>query len=177
MKIYKPSEDSYLMQDVLISDLKNSSKNIKILDMGTGSGILALTCKKLGFKSVFAADINKEAIKKLSKADIKVFESDLFKNINEKFDLIIFNPPYLPEHKYDLEKDTTGGKLGFETINNFLKQAKKHLNKNAKILLLYSSYSKPEVIKKFAKKLGYKQEIKKTLDLPFEKLFVYELSN
>ena len=148
MEIYQPAEDSYFLSSVLTNYLSGKPKQIKILDMGSGSGIQAQTCKKLGFNKILTADINKEAIKNLKKQGFKSVHSDLFSNINkkEKFDLIIFNPPYLPEHKYDKEKDTTGGKKGFETIIRFLNQARKYLNKNGNILLLFSSFSQPKII-------------------------------
>lgn len=174
MEIYQPAEDSYLLQKILIDFLKNKNKNIKILDIGTGSGIQAITCLKLGFKNVLATDINKNAIKKLKKK-IKTKSSNLFSNIKkEKFDLIIFNPPYLPESQYDIKPDTTGGKKGYEIILNFLKQSKNHLKKYGKILLLFSNYSKPNIIKKQARNLRYNYKKLSEKKLFFERLYVYE---
>lgn len=186
MQIYQPEQDSYLLQSELIKFLQkqkksNKNKELKILDMGTGSGIQALTCSRLGFKNIIAADINKDAVENLKKQDkkIKAVYSDLFSDIHadEKFDLIIFNPPYLPEHKYDKEKDTTGGKKGYETITRFLKQAKNHLDKNGKILLLFSSLSKPGIIKTRMKKLNYESRLLAKKRIFFEELYVYEIYN
>ena len=179
MEIYQPAEDSYLLSETIKKYLKKiENKHIKILDMGSGSGIQAQTCRKLGFSNILTADINKEAIKNLKKQGFNSIHSDLFSNINkkEKFDLIVFNPPYLPEHKYDKEKDTTGGKKGFETILNFLKQAKNYLNKNGNILLLFSSFSQPKIIIEKAESLGYKTKELSGKKLFFEELFVYEIS-
>lgn len=178
MEIYQPAEDSYLLSQTIEKYLKNKPKKIKILDMGSGSGIQAQTCKKLGFNSILTADINKEAVENLKKQGFKSIHSDLFSKINkkEKFDLIIFNPPYLPEHKYDKEKDTTGGKKGYETILAFLQQAKPFLNKEGAILLLFSSYSQPKTIIEKAENLGYKAKELSSKKLFFEELFVYELS-
>ncbi|OGJ22123.1 hypothetical protein A3K73_07610 [Candidatus Pacearchaeota archaeon RBG_13_36_9] len=174
--MYKPREDSYLLSSALAVYLKDKDRRINILDMGSGSGIQAETCIKLRFKNVKAADIDEEAIKTLRKKKFKAIKSNLFSDIKEKFDLIIFNPPYLPEHKYDREKDTTGGKEGYETIVRFLKQAKKHLNKNGAILLLFSSFSKPSIIKREAKKLGYNIKLLAKKRIFFEKLYVCLLS-
>jgi HemK-related putative methylase len=177
MEIYQPAEDSYLLAEVLTDYLSGKTKQIKILDMGSGSGIQAQTCLNLGFNNILTADINKEAVENLKKQGFRSIHSDLFSNINkkEKFDLIIFNPPYLPEHKYDKEKDTTGGKKGFETIIKFLKQAKNNLNKNGNILLLFSSFSQPKIIIEKAKLLGYKTKELSSKKLFFEELFVCEL--
>jgi len=184
MPIYQPSDDSYLLSETIKTYLNNKIQNkeishdIKILDMGSGSGIQAETCKALGFNNIICADINPEAVNHLRELGFKAVKTDLFLDINPKtkFDLIIFNPPYLPEDEYDKEKDTTGGEQGCETIISFLEQAKSHLNNNAKILLLFSSLSQPRIIINKAKDyLKYKMRILNSLKLDFEELFVYEL--
>ena len=177
MAVYKPQEDSYL----LVQEIKNyikalNNKNIKVLDMGSGSGIQAKTCLKLGIKNVLTTDINPKAIAYLKKSKLKTKKSNLFSNIKSKFDLIIFNPPYLPENKYDKQLDTTGGKKGYEIINKFLTQSRSHLNKDGKILLLFSNLSRPNIIKKYAKKIGYKYKKLSEKTVFFEKLYVYILS-
>ncbi len=168
--IYKPAEDSYLLK----GQLKNYIKpGMKILDMGTGSGIQAIEAKKLGAE-VLAADINPESIEPLKKLNINAIQSDLFSNIKEKFDLIIFNPPYLPEDPREPEDSklaTTGGKKGNEILSKFLQQAKSHLNNKGKILIVVSSLTPdvPQLITKnnFTFKIIAKQKI------PFEELYVY----
>lgn len=184
MEIYQPSDDSYLLSEALkkyLSDkLKNNEINqdIRILDMGSGSGIQAQTCKALGFNNIVCADINPEAVSYLKSQGLKAVRTDLFTDLNpkSKFDLVIFNPPYLPEHKYDKEKDTTGGVKGCETIISFLKQAKPHLNPGAVIILLFSSLSQPRVIINTAKDdLNYQMKILSSKNLFFEELFIYEL--
>jgi len=144
--------------------------------MGSGSGIQAETCRKNGFKNIIAADIEEEAVSLLKEKKFKAVRTDLFSNIRGKFDLIVFNPPYLPQHKYDKEKDTTGGKKGWETILEFLKQAKKHLSKKGKILLLHSSLSNPHLIERRAKELGYKIRFLKKKKFFYEELYVIELN-
>jgi len=165
--VYQPSEDSHLLASVLKSYV---TPDTKVLDMGTGSGIQARTCKDLGATSVTAADIDPEVIKTVK--DLKVIQSDLFSNISEKYDLILFNPPYLPEDPDEAGIDTTAGKTGNEIIIRFIKEAKNYLNKNGKILLLISSLSKPLVIEEESRKLGLKIEEIANEKLFFEKLFV-----
>jgi release factor glutamine methyltransferase len=175
--VYSPQEDSHLLGKEInkyISNLKN--KEIKVLDMGSGSGIQAQTCIRAGIKkeNILSVDVDKDAVKFLKKKGINAVYSDLFSKIKEKFDLILFNPPYLPEHKHDKAKDTSGGKKGYETILRFLKQAKSHLNKKGIILLLFSSLSDPNVILEYALKQGYKSNKLSSESLFFEKLYVYE---
>jgi len=169
--IYEPAEDSFLLQKYV----KKYAKG-KVLDLGAGSGIQALAALKKT-KDVLAVDINEEAISLLKEKGIKSQVSDLFSNVKEKFDLIIFNPPYLPKDENEPEDSaltTTGGKKGYEIIEKFLQHAKKFLEKEGKILLVCSSLTGD--VEKMFKKYGYefkKLEEKKEF---FEKLFVYLLS-
>ena len=181
MSIYQPSEDSYLLKQILTNYLKDKPKSIPILDMGSGSGIQALTCKELGFTNIIAVDINPEAVDHLKQQDLDAIQSDIFNNINkkQKFQIIIFNPPYLPEDKRepdDSKLQTTAGKKGYEIILEFLKQARQHLTSRGVVLLLFSSLSQPEVILQEAKKLNYKSQLLNKQKLSFEELFVYEFT-
>jgi release factor glutamine methyltransferase len=173
-EIYAQAEDSYLLQGCIKKFLKKRKIN-SALDMGSGSGIQAQTFVDCGVKpqNIFLVDINKNAIKslKLKFKNSKVIYSDLFSSVEGNFDLIVFNPPYLPENKFDKNKDTSGGKLGNEIIIKFLDQAKNHLNKNGAILLLISSFT-PQV--NFLR-LGYKKVILTRKKIFYEELSVLEL--
>ncbi len=182
--VYPPSEDSFLLASEVEKYISNlSNKDIKVLDMGSGSGIQALAAIRAGISrnNVLCADIDSEAVEELKKQKLRAVKSNLFSNINKeknKFNLIIFNAPYLPEDKYDKQPDTTAGKRGNEVIIKFLRKAKKYLEEDGVILLLFSSLSKPNIILKEAKKLGYNYNllIKKNVGM-FEKLFVYALGS
>jgi release factor glutamine methyltransferase len=143
--IYTPAEDSYLLQ----RHVKRLVEG-RVLDMGTGSGIQAVTAaQKPDVDWVVATDINPSAIeaakrraKKAGVIDkIDFVVSDLFDKIEGDFDWIIFNPPYLPSDGGIFDPTWDGGKIGGETIQRFLNQAKKYLTLNGSILLIYSSES------------------------------------
>jgi release factor glutamine methyltransferase len=177
--IYQPAEDSFLLQNSLKKFLKNKNKSLKILDMGSGSGIQAQTCLDLGFKNIIAADINPESIEHLTNQKINSIKTNLYSKISKisKFDLIIFNAPYLPRDKREPKKSqlaTTAGKKGYEIILKFLKNSKLHLKKEGKILLLFSSLSQPKVILERAKKLGYNYSLLESQKLFFEEIYVFK---
>ena len=166
------------MQKSLKKFLKNKNKSLNILDMGAGSGIQLKTCLNLGFKKSIGADINPNVIKHLKEQRLKSIETNLYSKIpnTSKFDLIIFNAPYLPEDKREPKNSrlaTTAGKKGYEIILKFLKNSKNHLKKEGKILLLFSSLSKPKIILKEAKKLGYNYSLLESQKLFFEELYVF----
>jgi len=174
--IYSPEEDSYLLQEVLEKEIPALLKeNLNFLEIGIGSGIQLKTAEKLDIKkeNIFGIDINIDAVKHCQKLGFHCIKSNLFENVNEKFDIIIFNPPYLPKTKNEDEESeiiTTGGKFGSEIINKFLHEAKNYLKENGIIFLLTSSLTKN------IDWLNYKKELVGEKKLFFEKLEVWKLS-
>ena len=174
MEIYEPAEDSFLISELLEEYLSKQNKEIKYLDMGTGSGILALTASNfLPKENILASDINPKSVKLLKEQGFNAVKSNLFQNIKDNFDLITFNAPYLPEDSREPKSSrlaTTGGKKGDEIAVEFLKQAKSHLNKDGKIFLLISNLTPIDKIKKFKPKIAAKKKIF------MEELIVFEFS-
>ena len=175
--VYQPAEDSFLLSEIVKNFLLNKEKNILVLDVGTGSGIQSRNCIECGIskKNILAIDINAEALKQAKILGIKTLNSNLFEKVKGKFDLIIFNPPYLPAHEFDNLEDTTGGEKGDEVIIKFIKSLKKHLSKSGTCFLLSSSFT-PKNWKEIAKKdfIVRKSGEKKIF---YEKLFVWKISH
>lgn len=119
----------------------------KALDMGCGSGYLALVLKKSNKDSeVWAVDTEESAIKcteenaNLNKLSVKIVKSDLFSQIKKynKFDLMVFNQPYYPLEKPLFGCKEDGGK---KIIYMFLEQAKNYLSDDGVIIMPYSDVS------------------------------------
>ncbi len=104
-------ETEILVESVL--DLVKNIKSPKLIDLGTGSGCIAITCKlEQTDLDVTATDISQEALivasenAKILGADVKFLHSDWLAGINEKFDVIVSNPPYIAhtdQHLLDLK--------------------------------------------------------------------------
>ena len=179
-EIYEPEEDSYLMSEAIkaeIPKLLKKNLELKFLEVGCGSGINLLSVKKIGVKveNILGSDINPEAVKHCKKLGFRVINSNLFNNIKGKFDIIVFNPPYLPLDKREPKssrRETTGGKKGNEIIIKFLKQAKKHLAEGGRIFIITSSLSENINFRP----LGYRAKEISNKKLFFEKIFVWELN-
>lgn len=176
MGIYEPSEDSYLMQKY-VRELALG----RILDIGTGSGIQALTAiTNPQAQFVLAADTDQSVITALEKKikeqkirKLQVVHSDLFSNIKGKFNLIIFNPPYLPQDKGIEDKTLYGGKKGWEISEQFFRQASAHLFPDGKILFLFSSLThKKKIDEILAHHLFQFQELERE-KVAFEELYLY----
>ena len=177
--IYVPAEDSYLMSETLksvVPKLLKINSKMKVLEVGIGSGVQLKTLNEFGVnkENIIGSDINPKAVEDCKKFGFNCIQSNLFDNINDKFDIIIFNPPYLPKDKREPEDSqvvTTAGEKGNELIIKFLQQAKEHLNKHGKIFLITSSLS----AKINFKQLAYNAKEINSKKLFFEKLFVWEL--
>jgi len=182
MQLYKPAEDSFLLQ----KHVKKHSKGT-VLDIGTGSGIQAEeAAKSKKVVKVFGVDINEDAIiyciRHQKSKKIIFAQSDLFtlfkinrKYMNIKFDTIIFNPPYLPDPKDRKLRDAAldGGVKGYNLICKFLHECKKFLKPKGKILLVFSSLTGKEKLDKFLLEHYWNVRLLEKQHIFFEDLFVY----
>ena len=108
-RVLIPRFETELLVEKTIYYINNLfSKKVSILDIGTGSGCIAITLKKEIDCDVVASDISLDAIDVAREnainnmVDILFINSDIFSNIEDKFDVIISNPPYI---SYDEEID------------------------------------------------------------------------
>ena len=98
--VLTPRSETELLVDKALEFI-NQNKNVKVLDLCTGSGAIACAIKKHCGAEIDAVDISNKAIKIAKKnaknlnLDINIFKSDMFSNLKEKYDLIISNPPYI----------------------------------------------------------------------------------
>ncbi|NMB43093.1 MAG: peptide chain release factor N(5)-glutamine methyltransferase [Clostridiales bacterium] len=133
--------------EVLVEEVLKVCDNKNILDMCTGSGCIIISLKKLAnIKKAIGVDISKDAIilarenAALNEVDVEFIESDLFENIEGKFDIIVSNPPYIPkadiedlsmevrDHEPHLALD--GKEDGLYFYRRIIKEVKKYLNPN-----------------------------------------------
>ncbi len=177
--LYEPAEDSFLLQKYV----KKYSYG-KVLDLGTGAGIQALTAaKKKNVTSVIGVDINPSAISYCQKyirpknKKLSFLYSDLFSSLlPTRFDIITFNPPYLPEDKGEPKESslaTTGGKKGYEILERFFAEASAFLKPPGIILLLFSSLTRKNQVERIIKENLFEFKELEKIKIPFEELYVY----
>ncbi|MBD3244498.1 MAG: methyltransferase [Candidatus Moranbacteria bacterium] len=118
-----------------------------VLDMGTGCGILALTINKIGIFKITASDISPKALDNTSAnsvfnnaGHIKLIDSNLFENIEEKYDLIVFNPPIIPSLVLKNHNGLIFKQKRVDLYKNFLKDLKKYLTPQGKALILVTKF-------------------------------------
>jgi release factor glutamine methyltransferase len=178
-EVYEPAEDTFL----LAKNLEIQRKD-EVLEIGTGTGLIAVyTAQRT--KNVVATDINEHAIKCALKNTIsnktynlELRHGDLFEPVtNEKFDLILFNTPYLPtseDEKLDdnLNAAFDGGLDGREVIDKFIGDVKDYLKEEGRVQLVQSSLSDNDKTLQKLQELGFDAEITARENCFFEEIVV-----
>ena len=188
-EVYEPAEDTFL----LLNSLDVSSDDT-VFEIGTGSGIIALSCAKTG-ASVVCSDINPYAIALVKKnfeqnkdkinGLIDIRKGSLFDVLTpqEQFSLIIFNPPYLPtlEDEYIggngwFDKAVSGGKNGLSITKTFLSGLPYHLKENGRAYTIFSTRSPRKEFNKNLKINGLKSSIVSTQSFTDESIEVHRIT-
>lgn len=173
-QIYEPSDDSFLLEKY-VKKLASG----RVLDMGTGSGIQTKAAEK-NSDSVLGVDIDKQSIdfcnKTIKSEKISFKVSDLFSDVEGKFDTIIFNAPYLPSDERIDDPALYGGKKGYEIIGRFLSDSKKFLASRGIILLLFSSFTDKNKVDSLIMENGFGFEELERIHISFEDMYCYMIS-
>ena len=164
--VYVPAEDSYMLADNLLI-----KENQSVLEIGTGSGIVAMYASKLTDR-ITVTDINFDACQLAEKnfrdngiENVEILFGNLFEPVkNRKFDVILFNTPYLPTEEGEVLEDTInyafdGGLNGRKVIDLFLNEVGNHLNDGGIVQLIQSSLSGNEETLEKLDNLGFIAEI------------------
>ena len=164
--VYIPAEDSYLLADNL-----QINEGQSVLEIGTGSGIVAMYASRLT-DSVTVTDINFDACRLAEENfrangidGIEILFGNLFEPVkNRKFDVILFNTPYLPTEEDEVLDNTInyafdGGLNGRKVIDLFLNEVGNHLNDGGIVQLIQSSLSGNEETLEKLDRLGFIAEI------------------
>ena len=153
-EVYEPSEDTFQLLEII-----NVKKDDKVLEIGTGSGLISLVCAQNG-ANVVCTDVNPFAVE-LAKRNFLVNCSllsgiydirlgNLFDvlTFDDKFDIIIFNPPYLPTKSNErvggsgwFDIATDGGVDGLKITKQFIDGLSNHLHKDGCAYFVFSSLS------------------------------------
>ena len=139
----------YETEEVVQESLKYINKNSKVLDLCCGSGYIGLSIKKKTNSNVTLSDVSVDAIKQSQKnmqinnLKVNIIHSNLFEKINDKFDVIISNPPYVSKVKkldrkilnFEPHNALFAGQDGNDFYKKIIKKAPKYLNQNGLLIL------------------------------------------
>jgi release factor glutamine methyltransferase len=157
--VYEPAEDSFLFSE----NLKVQEAET-VLDVGAGCGLLGILAAEKA-KVVVAVDVNPYAVRcargnaKLNKVQNKIYyvQGNLFTPLSEsfKFDVVLFNSPYLPADEDEteswIERAWAGGASGRQVIDRFIAEAPRHLKQTGRVFLMQSTLADvDETLRRFA---------------------------
>jgi release factor glutamine methyltransferase len=173
--VYEPAEDSFLFAESL-----SIREYDVVLDVGTGCGILGVIAAKKASK-VLATDINPYAVR-CAKENARLngvlnklsfLQCDLFSAIKskERFDVVLFNAPYLPSKRIDddswLGRTWSGGAKGRQVIDHFIREVPNYLKQDGCVFLMQSNLSGLDRTLRRFEESGLKANIIRKQDLPF----------
>ncbi len=174
-EVYAPAEDTFLLLSAI-----EVGEGERALEMGCGSGILSMHMAKAG-ASVTAADLDENAVAAtrnsamMNGLAVRTVQSDLFDSVAGRFDLIVFNPPYLRGEVLGREDLCwAGGEDGVALTKRFLAQAMEHLQPGGRIVLLISDDMETGAMEEAL--AGWKTETLARRTLFFEELRVLRLT-
>ena len=169
-----PQPDTEILVEEVIKICYNECKNkdIKILDLCTGSGAIAISLGKyIQNSEITAIDISKEALEVATKnaetneVKIKFIKSNMFENISDKYDIIVSNPPYIETKVIsELPKEVQneprlaldGGEDGLNFYREIAKNAYKYLKTNGFLVMEIGYNQKDTVIEILSNETKYK---------------------
>jgi len=166
-----PRCDTEILIEEIINIVKTLKEDIKILDLCTGSGNICVSLAKyLNNVDIYASDISENVLEiakrnaKNHNVNITFSQSDLFEKINEKFNIIISNPPYIEtdiintlseEVKKEPVLALDGGPDGLDFYRKIAKQSRNYLTENG-IIALEIGYNQKEIVIDIFKNEGYR---------------------
>ena len=155
-QVYQPAEDSFLLLETAKQEVRSSDR---VLEIGVGSGYVSAgllsSCRLL-----VATDRNPHAATISYAAGVQVVRADLTAGLCGPFDLILFNPPYLPTDPAEriddwLELALDGGLSGRDVIARFLQQIPGIISPEGRVLLLISSLTGPDEVGDLIRRNGF----------------------
>jgi release factor glutamine methyltransferase len=146
--VFQPRSDSWMLAEALRRELRPGAR---VLDLCTGSGAVAVTAALHGAGDVVAVDVSRRAVLTarlnalLHRTRVRAVRGDLFAAVpGERFDVIVSNPPYVPDERDELpargaRRAWDAGRDGRVVLDRICREAAAHLSEGGVLLLVQSS--------------------------------------
>jgi release factor glutamine methyltransferase len=176
--VYEPAEDSRLLAETVAPEV---APDERVLEVGVGSGYVAATVEDEAGARVVGSDIAPDACAAAREAGVEAVRADLLDPfVEDAFDVVLFNPPYLPtppEMEWDdpLEHALSGGPDGRRLVRPFLDDVERVLRPGGRGFLVVSSLTDIEAVTELATAAGLDVRERAGESFPFERLVVLEI--
>ncbi|MDN7025247.1 methyltransferase [Methanoculleus sp. FWC-SCC1] len=155
-QVYQPEADTFLLLRAALREVRPTDR---VLEVGTGSGRIAAAVLETGAR-VVGTDINPYAVLAARSCGVETVRTDLAAGFAGPFDLVVFNPPYLPtvpEDRFDdwLEYALDGGPDGRRVIERFVRDLDRVLAPYGRLLLLVSSLTDLDAVRELLGSYGF----------------------
>jgi release factor glutamine methyltransferase len=177
-RVYQPAEDSRLLAETALGHVDDADL---VLDVGTGSGYVARRLTAERGAEVVATDVNPHACRQALEAGLPVVRADLLGPFrDDTFDVVVFNPPYLPtdpdrEWGDWMERALSGGESGRGVVEPFLADLRRVLVPDGEAFLLVSSLTGVDAVRDCARTCGLTTMEAAAESHPFERQVVLHL--
>lgn len=177
--VYRPSDDTFLLAGAVHAEARPGAR---FLEVGCGAGLVSLVAARAGCV-VSCTDANPLAVElarhnaRQNGLKVHAVEGDVLAGLHGPFDLVAFNPPYLPTDPDErlpgvINLAFDGGRDGNETVLRFAAQLGALEHRPACVLVVHSSLSDPKPLQAAMAGLGYRQDVAAEQALDFERLTV-----
>lgn len=176
--VYQPAEDTRLLAEAAVGEV--GPRDV-VLDVGTGSGYVAATVADEAGAGVVGSDLNPFAVRQAADRGVPVVRADLVAAFRDAaFDVVVFNPPYLPRDDDAAREDwmevaLSGGETGRSVVESFLDDVGLVLDDDGFALVLVSTLTGVEAVVEYAGERGFSAAAVREESFPFETLTVLKL--
>lgn len=172
--MYLPAEDTYLLAECALQ-----YRGRRALEIGVGSGVVAQALAR-NFEIVAGSDVDPAALRRCKEQNPELMLAccDAASAFCGPFDLVVSNPPYLPDDGKARKKDLTvhGGPTGVEAAVHFIESALPLLAREGRMLVVASSLADAGPLEAFLSERKLKKKVVKEKALFFERLSVLEIT-
>jgi release factor glutamine methyltransferase len=178
--VYEAAEDSRLLADTAVERIEADDR---VLEVGVGSGYVARRVAEATGGRVVGCDVNPDACAAAREEGIEAVRSNLVDPfVADAFDVVLFNPPYLPtppeqEWEDPLEHALSGGEDGRRVVRPFLADVGRVLDPAGRCYLLVSTLTDIDAVSELATEAGLETREVATESFPFERLVVLEITH
>lgn len=176
--VYQPAEDSALLAAAVVDRIDAGDC---VLEVGTGSGWVAERVARETGATVVASDVNPFACEQARERGLAVARTDLVAGFRDAaFDVVVFNPPYLPADAAAarddwMERALSGGESGRAVVEPFVETVARVLEPGGVAYVLVSSLTGVDAVVEFAGERGFSVVAVAEASYPFETLSVLQL--